>query len=205
MRNIVYIDGQNFLYKASEILMKHSLILDKQDLHAINIRPMFEKIFPNEELEIRFFGVAKIKRRPDLGQEILDKSIRFSDNLRRVRNSLAKQNISYIEAGKLKIRDSDVCKNCGSKDYRYQEKGVDVGVAVSIVEDALKNEVDRIILASSDTDLIPAVLCAKRAGKEVTYVGFSERLTRALVDECSVTQALRDDEIIDAYKTANDY
>lgn len=205
MRNIVYIDGQNFLYKASEILAKHGLIMDKQDLHAINIRPMLEKLFPNEELEIRFFGVAKIKRRPDLGQEILDKSIRFSDNLRRVRNNLTKQNINYIEAGKLKIRDSDVCKNCGSKDYRYQEKGVDVGIAVSIVEDALKNEVDRIILVSSDTDLIPAVLCAKRAGKDVTYVGFSERLTRALVDECNVTQALRDDEIIDSYKIANNY
>lgn len=26
MKNIVYIDGQNFLYKASEILMKHELI-----------------------------------------------------------------------------------------------------------------------------------------------------------------------------------
>ena len=205
MRNIVYIDGQNFLYKASEILAKHDLVMDKQDLHAINIRPMLEKLFPNEELEIRFFGVAKSKRRPDLGQEILDKSIRFSDNLRRVRNNLAKQNINYIEAGKLKIRDSDICKNCGNKDYRYQEKGVDVGIAVSIVEDVLKNKVDRIILVSSDTDLIPAVLCAKRAGKDVTYVGFSERLTRALVDECNVTQALRDDEIIDAYKIANNY
>ncbi len=185
--------------------MKHGLIMDKQDLNAIDIRPMLEKLFPSEELEIRFFGVAKIKRRPDLGQEILDKSIRFSDNLRRVRNGLAKQNITYIEAGKLKIRDSDVCKSCGSKDYRYQEKGVDVGVAVSIVEDALRSEVDRIILVSSDTDLIPAILSAKRAGKNVTYVGFSERLTRALVDECNVTQALRDEEIIEAYKTANNY
>lgn len=76
MKNIVYIDGQNFLYKTSEILMKHGLILDKQDLHAINIRPMLEKLFPDEELEIRFFGVAKIKRRPDLGQEILCKKSR---------------------------------------------------------------------------------------------------------------------------------
>lgn len=203
MRNIVYIDGQNFLYKASEILVKYGLIMDKQDLNAINIRPMFEKLFPDEELEIRFFGVAKIRRRPDLGQEILNKSIRFSDNLRRVRNDLIRQNIAYIEAGKLKIRDSDVCKSCGSKDYRYQEKGVDVGIAVSVVEDALMDQVDCIILVSSDTDLIPAVLCAKRAGKNVTYVGFSERLTRALVDECDATQALRDSEIVDAYKTAN--
>ncbi|MBQ9017367.1 NYN domain-containing protein [Candidatus Saccharibacteria bacterium] len=205
MRNIVYIDGQNFLYKASEILVKYSLITDKQDLYALDIRPMLEKLFPNEELEIRFFGVVKIKHRPDLGQEILNKSIRFSDNLRRVRSSLTKQNITYIEAGKLKIRDSDICKICGNKDYKYQEKGVDVGIAVSIVENALRDEVDRIILVSSDTDLIPAILCAKKAGKNVTYVGFSERLTRALVDECDVTQVLRDDEIVDAYKVANGY
>lgn len=67
MRNIVYIDGQNFLYKASEILVKYGLVNDKQELNTIDIRSLFEKLFPNEELEIRFFGVAKIKRRPDLG------------------------------------------------------------------------------------------------------------------------------------------
>ena len=82
---------------------------------------------------------------------------------------------------------------------------MDVGIAVSIVEDALRNEVNRIVLVSSDTDLIPAVLSTKRAGKDVTYVGFSERLARALVDEYSVTQSLRDDKIINAYKTANNY
>nr|DAK98045.1 MAG TPA: LabA protein [Caudoviricetes sp.] len=46
-------------------------------------------------------------------------------------------------------------------------------------------------------------MCAKRAGKNVIYVGFSERLTRALVDECDATQVLRDDEIVNAYKGAN--
>ena len=104
LRKIVYIDGQNFLYKVSEILVKHGLVNDKQELNIIDIRSLFEKLFPNEELEIRFFGVAKIKRRPDFGQEILDKSIKFSDNLRRFRNSLSKQDITYIEAGKFCVR-----------------------------------------------------------------------------------------------------
>ena len=60
---------------------QYGLVNDKQELNAIDICSLFEKLFPNEELEIRFFGVAKIKRRPNLGQEILDKSIRLSDNL----------------------------------------------------------------------------------------------------------------------------
>lgn len=154
-------------------------------------------------MEIRFYGVTKIKRRYDLGEEVLDKSIRFSDNLRRVRNSLNSQGIDYIEVGKLKIRDSDTCKICGSKDYRFQEKGVDVGLAVSIVRDALKDEVDRIILASSDTDLIPAVLLAKDEGKEVIYVGFDDRLTQALSSKSSSTQVIRDAEVVEAYNRKN--
>lgn len=203
MKNIVYIDGQNFLYKTAEILIENEIIKDKQELTSIDIRFLFEKIFPGEELEIRFYGVTKIKRRYDLGEEILAKSIKFSDNLRRVRNSLNSQNINYIEVGKLKIRDSDICKKCGSKDYRYQEKGVDVGLAVGIVHDALKNEVDRIILASSDTDLIPAILLAKSEGKKVVYVGFDDRLTQALSSKSSSTQVIRNAEVIEAYNRKN--
>lgn len=179
------------------------MIRDKQDLTNLDIRYLFENIFPDEELQIRFYGVTKIKRRHDLGEEILSKSIRFSDNLRRVRNSLASQNIDYIEVGKLKIRDSDICKNCDSKDYRFQEKGVDVGLAIGMVRDTLKNEVDKIILASSDTDLIPAVLLAKDEGKEVVYVGFDDRLTKALFAKSSTTQVIRDAEVVEAYRRKN--
>lgn len=179
------------------------MIRDKQDLTNLDIRYLFENIFPDEELQIRFYGVTKIKRRHDLGEEILSKSIRFSDNLRRVRNSLASQNIDYIEVGKLKIRDSDICKNCGSKDYRFQEKGVDVGLAIGMVRDTLKNEVDKIILASSDTDLIPAVLLAKDEGKEVVYVGFDDRLAKALFVKSSTTQVIRDAEVVEAYRRKN--
>ena len=133
----------------------------------------------------------------------MNKSIRFSDNLRRVRNSLNSQGIDYIEVGKLKIRDSDVCKNCGSKDYRFQEKGVDVGLAVDIVKDTLKDEVDKIILASSDTDLIPAILLAENEGKKVVYVGFDDRLTQALSVKSNSTQVIRDAEVIQAYNRKN--
>ncbi|MBR0488209.1 NYN domain-containing protein [Candidatus Saccharibacteria bacterium] len=203
MRNIVYIDGQNFLYKAADILIEKGIIEDKQELTSIDIRSLFEGIFPGEGLQIRFYGVTKIKRRYDLGEEVLNKSIRFSDNLRRIRNSLSSQSIDYIEVGKLKIRDSDICKNCGSKDYRFQEKGVDVGLAVGIVRDALKDEVDRIILASSDTDLIPAILLAKSEGKKVVYVGFDDRLTQALSAKSSSTQVIRDTEVVEAYYRKN--
>ncbi|MCL2038768.1 NYN domain-containing protein [Candidatus Saccharibacteria bacterium] len=199
MKTIVYIDGQNFLYKAAEVLLKFGLIADKQDLTAIDMPPLMKKILGDDDIEIRFYGVGKIKRRGDLGQDILTKSIRFADNARRVRNSLIKQGVQFVEAGKLKVRDSDVCKVCGSKDYRFQEKGVDVGMAVDMVADAILKDVDRVVLVSSDTDLIPAVKRVQQAGVEIIYVGFSERLTPRLVALVKKTITITDEQIVEVF------
>ncbi len=125
--------------------------------------------------------------------------LRFSDNLRRLRNYLQKTNVQYVETGKLKVRDSDVCKMCGTQDYRFQEKGVDVGLAVDMVKDALLGEVDEIALISSDTDLIPAITVAKGAGRQISYIGFEDRLTKALLDQADRTKVLRDAEVVAAY------
>jgi len=200
MRTVVYVDGQNFLYKVAEVLVNAGIIADKQELDSINIPLLLKNIFPDIEPEIRFYGVKKIRRRPDLGEEIHQKSIKFSDNLRRIRNYLNKINVKYIEYGNLKVRDSDRCKNCNTQDSRFQEKGVDVGIAVDMVRDALLDNVDDLVLLSSDTDLIPAILVAKEANKQITYVGFEDKLTKALIARSDRTQVLRDTEVIAAYK-----
>ena len=54
----------------------------------------------------------------------------------------------------------------------YHEKGVDVNIAVDILVGTYEDLCDRIILVSSDTDLIPAVNKARGKGKIVEYVGF---------------------------------
>lgn len=198
MKTTVYIDGQNFLYKVSEILIEAGVVTNKQEVCFMNIPKLLSGVL-DSDFEVRFYGVKKIRRCLDYGDEIKQKSITFADNLRRTRNFLAKTGVKYIEAGKLRVRDSDVCKKCKSQDYRFQEKGVDVGLAVDMVRDALTNNVDRIVLVSSDTDLIPAILAAKEAGKHITYVGFDNRLTGALVAKVDKTQVLRDREIIESY------
>ncbi len=198
MKTIVYIDGQNFLYKVSEILIEAGVVVNKQEVCSVDIPKLLSCIL-DREFEIRFYGVKKIRRCLDYGDEIRQKSVTFADNLRRTRNFLAKTGVKYIEAGKLRVRDSDVCKKCKSQDYRFQEKGVDVGLAVDMVRDALTDNVDQIVLVSSDTDLIPAVLAAKDAGKHITYIGFDNKLTGALVAKADKTQVLRDKEIIENY------
>ena len=198
MKTTVYIDGQNFLYKVSDVLLKAGLISDKREVSTIDINFLLSNVI-KDNFSVKFFGIKNIHKYPELGDETSEKAKAFSDNLRRIKGYLNKIGVQYVGHGALKIRDSDVCKNCGFMDYRYQEKGVDVGLAVSLVRDALTDEVDHIYLLSSDTDLLPAIKIAKENGKEITYVGFDNRLTNAIAKATSTVQVLRDSEIIEAY------
>ena len=62
---------------------------------------------------------------------------------------------------------------------------MDVNIAVDILVAAYENICDRIIIVSSDTDLLPAVKKAKEKKKIVEYIGFSHMRSYAMVNNCS--------------------
>ena len=203
MKTVVYVDGQNFLYKASDVLIKNGLISNKQELYDLDIRGLISDIIKTDDaLTIKYYG-AKIKVIGNMGDDIYVKSRTFSDNLRRLKNTLNKQQITFIESGKLKLRDSDTCKNCGHQDLRFQEKGVDVGMAVDMLVDAYEANYDQFVILSSDTDLIPAIKVVKDRVKSLVYLGFSDKLTNAINSQVSKTETIRDSEIIDSYNRFN--
>lgn len=73
-------------------------------------------------------------------------------------------------------------KNLGIKEIKYQrsrEKGIDVWIAVDLIEGAVENRYDTAILVSSDTDLVPAIdFVRKKYKKKVEYIGFSMLKTK---------------------------
>lgn len=73
----VYVDGQNFLYKAAEVLIEHGKISSKDELTKIDIRLLVENIV-GVGVEIMFYG-ARVQVRRDLDDSILEKTTRFSD------------------------------------------------------------------------------------------------------------------------------
>lgn len=199
----IYIDGQNFLYKASDILIEAGLISNKDELRKIDIRWIMQNIFMlAEDAEILFFG-AKIKNNNNYGEEISEKLSRFGQVSRDIRNSLQSQGIKFIESGQLRVRSSDKCHSCGKEDYRLTEKGVDIGLGVKMVEDKLLNIETTFVLISSDTDLLPAVRSVRKNGGKVIYVGFEDRLTKALTYNSDSSNIIRKNEIIEAYKRMN--
>lgn len=198
METIVYIDGQNFLYKAADVLITAQKIKEKQDLHTFSFRSLIEDLLGEKEIEIRFYG-TRLKRYKNPA-DIASKSKIMVDSQRRLRNALNNQRILFVESGKLKLRDGDICKTCGKQDPRFQEKGVDVRIAVDMLIDAYDNKVQKLVLISSDTDLLPAIQNVIAKGKKVTYIGFSDKLTKAIVVTATETQIIRDTEIIQAYE-----
>ena len=201
MKTVVYIDGQNFLYKAADVLIAAGKLTEKQGLHTISLRKLVEELLGETDIEIRYYGtkLRKYKNTP----EIETKSTVMIDSQRKLRNSLAKQRIAFIESGKLKLRDSDKCKNCGMQDLRFQEKGVDVRIAIDLVADSYEKEITTMVLLSSDTDLLPAVNMVVQKHKRLIYVGFSDKLTNALSIAATETQIIRDTEILSAFDNAN--
>lgn len=78
----------------------------------------------------------------------------------------------------------------------YTEKGVDVQIAVDICMKAVRNEYDRLILVSSDTDLIPAVKEVKKLRKIVEYVGFDINPSFAMIRFSSSRTLLKQEDLL---------
>ena len=103
---------------------------------------------------------------------------------------------------KLQANQQKLLQHLARHNYRYalgylmksdgvfHEKGVDVEIAVSILVAAYENLADRIILVSSDTDLIPTIKKAQEKGKVVEYIGFSYQPSLALIAKCNKSRLL---------------
>lgn len=83
----------------------------------------------------------------------------------------------------------------------YHEKGVDVHIAVDMLEATYEDICDRIILVSSDTDLALAIKKARQKGKIVEYIGFSHQPSIAMVRFCSESRLLTIEDIKQFTKT----
>lgn len=187
------------MYGAASILEAQGVISDKQEVSSLDFRHILSSIATEKNYEVRYYGVAKIKKRTGYGREIEAKTVKFADNLRKIRNSLKKNDIKYCATGSLQVRDRDECKKCGAKDYKMQEKGVDVGLAVDIVKDALKKQTKHIILISSDTDLIPAIKVANENKVKVTYVAFCGYITKSISRLADETKTIKNTDVAEAY------
>ncbi len=169
-RSIILIDGSNFYFKLKDLKLHNLINFDFSG---------FAKMLAGENNEVvhATYYVGKIRT------DGTEKTKRMFDNQQKLIGHLKKHNYKYSLGYLMK------------NDGVYHEKGVDVNIAVDILVGTYENLCDRIILVSSDTDLIPAVNKAREKGKIVEYVGFSHKPSVAMVARCSESHLLKKEDI----------
>jgi len=64
--------------------------------------------------------------------------------------------------GRFKKAGKKKCSQCGFEIEPHVEKETDVSIAVRLLEGFMRDETDVVVLVTGDTDLVPAVKCAKQ-------------------------------------------
>lgn len=169
MKCILLIDGSNFYFKLKDLQLHHLLNFDFSG---------FAKMLAGENtIACATYYVGKIRT------DGTEKTKRLFDDQQKLIAHLKKNNFTYSLGYLMK------------NDGIYHEKGVDVNIAVDILTAVYENTCDRIILVSSDTDLLPAITKAREKGKTVEYVGFSHKPSVAMVARCSESRLLKREDL----------
>ena len=152
----------------------------------------FWKVLPLTKMVFYF---AKIKEHPDTKE----KSQVLIQAQRLLKTALEKQNFKVILAGV--VRGHIVKDSKGEEALIFKEKGVDVSIAVDMVAAACDGNVKTAILASSDSDLQPAIREITKRNVESIYLGFELQPNKGLTATTKRTILIRNSEAL-AYAEA---
>lgn len=187
-KNILYIDGQNFLGKLKDVFDAGKVPLPdwgKYDFMGL-LNGALEGIKINE---YRIY-LAKIHFHEDTP----GKSKELIEERRRLKAWLEKQGFQYHRAGNVRAYPGKWHR--GEKSLSFREKGVDVRIAVDMVVDACDKVASTMILASSDSDYQPAVKEIIKRGAQCIYLGFEQRPNKGLIYTTSRAILIRNAEVL---------
>lgn len=186
-RTLLFIDGENFIYKIEEVLKKGNIKKKNVDIASIDFKTLFGNVLKGFKLSKMIFYAAKLHFHP----ETKNKSEELIKSQRKLRNTLINQEFEFVMAGH--VRGQKI----GSK-IVFREKGVDVKIAVDLVSLAADKKIKTAILCSSDSDLQPAVEEVRRRNVEIIYLGFEQNPNKGLMYTTNRTILMKNTEILKA-------
>lgn len=170
-RIFIIIDGSNFYHRLKELKLRNLLDFNYQQFADFLLRSKQKELIQAKY----YIGAIHV-------QENNPKSLKLYRNqkilLNRLRNHGFKIGFGHM-----------------LKTDKYREKGVDVLMAVDMLISAYEDLCDKIILVSSDTDLIPAIAKAREKGKKVEYIGFSHKPSYGLIANSDIRRLLTKEDL----------
>jgi len=168
-RVLILIDGSNFYFKLKDLKIHNLLNFNFSE---------FSKFLAKGDkvIESRYY-VGKIR------QDKTKKTQKLFDDQQKLIGRLKKSGYKYCFGYLL--------KNNGI----YHEKGVDIQMAVDILVATYEKLCTKVLLVSSDTDLLPAIKKAKLKGLKIQYIGFSHKPSVAMVANCKESLLLTKEDL----------
>lgn len=182
-RVVVFIDGSNFYYALKRNLGTAKIDFSRLSHHLCNNRRLIRTYYYNVPVD------------PKEDEERYKRQQKFFDGLRRIdyleivlgRLEKRQVKIGYNELANL-YNDQiarDIINKQGEKVIPYNiEKGVDIAIAVDMLNFAYRNIYDTAILVSGDGDFARAVQAVKNEGKHVEVAFFRKDFSYHLEQVC---------------------
>lgn len=195
----VYIDGENMRHRLVSVLLNANKIKDSEDYFKADIRKIITDALGGSPEEISYFTTRIRQPKFEIPERLRDQIDGIQESHRRWIAELTNQGVRVVKAGMLKVHENAPCYHCGRRTMILQEKGVDVRMATEMVLAATHDNVNTIVVLSSDADMIPALEVVKRSNTKVIYMCFEEELNEALQAVTDETVTFSRQNIINAY------
>lgn len=195
---LVYIDGENTFFQIFDTLRYKRMAKYRDDLTKFDMRWLLGQVLSGKT-KAYYYG-TKLKEE-DSSPELLERTRRMIDHKRRWIGYLSNQGIDFVSAGELRIRDTSSANE--QTNLTFAEKGVDVRMAVDMIESAADHKTDTLVLLSSDADMAPVIPAVQRHGVKLIYVAFEGRINDHIAGAADQTEVISNKQIIEAFKRAN--
>lgn len=191
---ILYIDGENLRHYIEEVLVNEGIPKKDVNITKIDFKQLFNEALKGLKIDKKIYYSARLhfdKRTPKKSRELIKRQ-------RILKTNLEKCGYEFLISGHVRAREITVK---GKKRLIFNEKGVDVKMAVDLVAAACDKNISTAIICTSDSDFQPAITeIKKKRGIETIYLGFEMRPNKGLSYTNNRTILLRNSEVMAAYK-----
>lgn len=190
----VFIDGENLRHRLVSALLHSGRIHDSDDMFKADIHRLITHRLGQEPVQINYYTTRIKQPQYEIPEKLREKITDIQESHRRWIAELTNQGVNVVKAGLLKVRETSACVHCGRRTLVLQEKGVDVRMATEMVMAAIHDDIDAVVVMSSDADMIPALEVVKRSDTKVIYMCFEEEQNEAiaLIADQTITYSKQD-------------
>lgn len=186
------IDGENFKGKIKSVFKESRK--DKPVWHDYDFRGLFDRVLNGMAIDRQIFYFARIKEHA----ESKKKSRELIEEQRFLKTHLESQSFEVTLSGRVRGQLEEDAR--GKPVLVFKEKGVDVKIAVDMVTAACDGSSTEMILASSDSDLQPAIREVRNRNTRCIYLGFESQPNKGLTFTTDRTILIRNAEVLEFEK-----